>query len=122
LEERQWIDWKYMALFLIGEVTCPSETVLCFMSSVSIPVYITHVPFGDPLFLAMSLSCKYFNLNVFALRPSQNVTRVTGKIHEDLWVLYFADHVRVSAVCFDTKLADEMNTSVRQLRGRLCLH
>jgi len=37
------------------------------------------------------------------------------QIHEDLGVLFFADHIRALTASFDSKLADVGNPLVRQL-------
>jgi hypothetical protein len=42
------------------------------------------------------------------------------QIYEDLWIPFFAGHIRASTEGFDSKLADAVNPLVRQLRRHLC--
>jgi hypothetical protein len=42
------------------------------------------------------------------------------QIHEDLGILFFADHLRALTESFDPKLADAGNPFVRQLGRHLC--
>jgi hypothetical protein len=42
------------------------------------------------------------------------------KIHEDLGIPFFADHIRALTVSFDSKLADAENPLVRQTGRHLC--
>jgi hypothetical protein len=46
-------------------------------------------------------------------------TLLTGKIHEELGIPFFADHIRALTESFDSKLTDAGNLIVRQLGRHL---
>jgi len=108
-------NWEYWELSCTGGVASLSETEVCYINNTSVFWWTKWAPSGGLPLGPMSGNCTCFNPSDFSWLPVHLGTLVTSKIHKDLGVPIFIDHIRSLSKRYEPKLADVGNPLVRQL-------
>jgi hypothetical protein len=104
LEEKPPGGWGCCVLSWTGGATFPSGTVFCCAGSSFVPWWTMRAPCGVSLQEATVGSCRCFKCLRIAIGASWYINN--RKLHEDLGLPFYADHIRALTESFDSELAD----------------